>query len=114
MAIKVPSIPALSAKLQNLVAQLAERNGQYQSTTWASIQVGLWCDAGRYIIKDWWLSAPPPGLAGTGGFAEMMPWNGVKTSATITPTTTASQCTTIATTMVNAILAQTGPTFVTE
>lgn len=114
MAIKVPSTPTLSAKLQSLVAQLAERNGLYQSTTWSSIQVGLWCDAGRYIIKDWWLSAPPPGLAGTGGFTEMLPWNGVKTSAAITPTTTASQCDTIAATMIAAIKSQTGPTYVTD
>lgn len=111
MAIHVPTAPNLSARLQKLVAQLAERNGQINSTTWTSVSISLWCHGGGFIVKDFWISAPAPGVAGTGGFTEMVPWNGIATSAAITPTTTASQCDTIAATMIAAIKAHIGPVF---
>lgn len=114
MAVVVPSTPALSAKLQKMVAQLAAINTQTQSLHYAAIQVTLRCDAEGYVVRDFWIAAPPPGVAGVGGHADSPPPYGIKTAATLTPTTTASQCDTIAATMIAAIKVVSGPTYVVE
>lgn len=108
MAVVVPSSPALSAKLQQIVGQLAQRNGQYTDQQFSSIVVTLRCDAEGWQVRDWWISAPTPA-----GSPTSAPPLGVKTSATLTPTTTAAQCDSLAATMIAAIKAVAGPVYVT-
>lgn len=107
MAVQVPSSPALSAKLQQIVAQLAGRNAQYTDQQFSQINVTLRCDAEGWQVRDWWISAPTPA-----GSPTSAPPLGVKAAATLTPTTTASQCDTLAASMIAAVKAVTGPVYV--
>lgn len=112
MAVLIPSQTVLSSVLQNLVAQLVKRNNQYQSAVYSQMPVTLFCDAEGWYCKDFWLSAPPTGSVSAGGNTWFPPPGGVKASAVLFPNTTASQCSTIAGTLLTTIKAKVGPIFI--
>lgn len=114
MAVYIPSQVVLATQLQLLVTQLQHRNAQYASAVYSFINVTLYCDAEGWWVKDLWLSAPPTGSVSAGGNTWFPPAGGVKASAALTPTTSASQCNTIAGTLLTQIKAKVGPRFVTN
>lgn len=107
MAVQVPTAPELSAKLQKIVAELKERNGQYLGPQYSSITVTIRCDAEGYDVRDWWISAPTPS-----GSITPAPPLGVKASTSLTATTTAGQCDTKAAAMIAAVKAVVGPKYI--
>lgn len=111
MAVLIPAQPELLGKLLGLQAQLVSRNSQYLSTVYAQIVVYLVCDAEGWSVKDYWWSAPPPSGAFPGGFP-IQPIGGIKAGAVITPSLTQNQLSTLATTMIAAITARVGPTYI--
>lgn len=102
----MPSQPYLADLLQGLVNQLNVIYNEYQATQYASINVVLASSGQGFWVRDFWFSGSPAnGGIGPGGGSTQpaFPINSVKAAAVITPTTTATQCGTIATNMLAAI-----------
>lgn len=114
MAVLIPSQVVLSSILQGLVAQLAQRNSQYQSAVYTNINVTLFCDAEGWWCKDLWISAPPTGNVSPGGSTWFPPPNGVKASVQLTPTTTSTICDILAGTLLNNVKQKVGPIFIVD
>lgn len=112
MAVQIPALPELLAKLIGLQSQLIERNGQYTSTVYAQIVVYLVADAEGWSVKDYWWAGPPPNNSFPGGLPTPPPPQGIKAAAVITPSMTQSQLSTLASTLISTITAHVGPQYV--
>jgi hypothetical protein len=114
MAVLIPALPELLAKLLALQSQLIERNGQYKSTIYTQIVVYLVADAEGWSVKDYWWAAPPPDNNFPGGLPTPPPPTGIKAAGVLTPTQTVGQLTTLAASLISAITAHSGPTYIVQ